>query len=133
MNGSHWKSVPTVGEISVNSLVTSWPPKKSFLLPVRAGSFSADVAAGNRGTSVPIFSADSGSLLRNSANLAATIGFLDDFRTALAEPPTLPDALAPPVHCGNSAARHLPAVSAAVPFRNTGPQAAEIQEAYFPL
>src|SRR5664280_2998183 len=53
--------------------------------------------------------------------------------SALVEPPQLPAAFAVELHCGAFDARHRPVVLAAVPWRNTGPQAAVIQPAYLPL
>ena len=74
-----------------------------------------------------------GSVFRNSANLAAAIWFFVPVMTAVVEPPQLPEAFSPAVHCGSGAARHLPAVFLALPLRKTGPQAAVIQVAYLPL
>lgn len=51
----------------------------------------------------------------------------------MVEPPQLPELGLAASHCGNGAARHLPAVALAEPERKTGPQAAVIQVAYLPL
>src|SRR5687768_7336834 len=61
------------------------------------------------------------------------MGFLVVLMTALVEPPQLPELGLDASHCGRGAARHSPAVALAEPDRNTGPQAAVIQVAYFPL
>src|SRR6478609_11644607 len=43
-----------------------------------------------------------------SAAAVASFGFLHPFSTAVADPPRLPDAFAPAVHCGSGATAHLP-------------------------
>ena len=49
------------------------------------------------------------------------------------EPPQLLDTFSPAFHCGSAFARHLPEVLPAVPWRNTGPQAAIGRVAHLPL
>ena len=79
------------------------------------------------------FSADSLSVLMNSASWEAAIWFLLSFSTASVEPPQLLETALLASHCGRSAARHLPDVLAAAPGRNTGPQAAIGKLAHLPL
>jgi hypothetical protein len=67
--------------------------------------------------------------LSQIANSAASFGCLLWEVTASVEPPQFAEMLAPAVHCGIGAARHLPEVLAASPWRKTGPQAAVIQVA----
>src|SRR3954451_16593790 len=100
---------------------------------MNAGSVSTGSYAGNRNCSVANFRAGSSAVLIHFASSAAAIGFLVDDSTASVEPPQLLETLSPWFHCGIVVARHLPEVLPAVPWRNTGPQAAVCHEAYLPL
>src|SRR4051812_45620276 len=117
MNGTHWKSVPTVSEILVNSALTCWPPKNSDFWSANSGSFSTVVEGGNRNCFVARSTADCLFVLSHRASCAAWIGNLVLFSTASVEPPQLPEAGFAASHCGKSAARHKPAVFFAVPCR----------------
>ena len=92
---------------------------------MNVGSVSSAFVAGNRNCSVANIFVDSGSVLRNSANLAAAIGFFVAVMTADVEPPQLPDTLAcrrPTAAAARPAT--CPRCRLALPDRKTGPQAA---------
>src|SRR5215210_6944753 len=100
---------------------------------MNSGFSRTGLYAGNRNCSVASLRAGSSAVLIHFASSAAAIGLSVPARTASVEPPQLAETLAPSSHCGIVVARHFPEVLPAVPWRNTGPQAAVCQEAYLPL
>src|SRR5512145_2031312 len=66
----------------------------------------------------------SGSVLSQTANLAAAARWADKAVTAVLEPPQLPVLFSLAVHCGMGAIIHLPCVAAALPESTPGAQIA---------
>src|SRR5580692_7158971 len=66
------------------------------------------------------------------ANSAAACWCLDAAITAVAEPPQLPDAPAPAVHCGSAVIVHLPELLADSETRSPGAQTSDTQAMYWP-
>jgi hypothetical protein len=84
-------------------------------------------AAGYRLASLFSSVSASGEVFSQSANLAASYGCFEPLKTAVEEPPQLPAACSPAVHCGIGATAHLPDVLGAPVAMELAPHTADTQ------